>query len=89
MKPIFRAEISCIPWWPLAGGILARPPQEETTRSQDNFVKGILESKEFKTFGKDIVNRVEELAKKIRVTMAQIATAWVLANDGLSTVLYD
>jgi len=42
----------------------------------------MLESKEFDAFGRDIVKRVEELAKKKGVTMAQIATAWVLANDG-------
>ena len=46
----------------------------------------MLESKEFKTYGKDIVNRVEEVAKKKGVTMAQIATAWVLANDGMNEV---
>jgi len=74
----------CIPWWPLAGGILARPPDQATARSSDGFVKGMLASKEFEAFGKGIVNRVEELAKKKGVSMAQVATAWVLANDGIS-----
>ena len=29
-----------------------------------------------------IVSRVEEIAKKKGVTMAQIATAWIMAKDG-------
>jgi aryl-alcohol dehydrogenase-like predicted oxidoreductase len=44
------------------------------------------ESKEYKAFGRDVVKRVEELATKKGVTMAQIATAWVLANEGMSTL---
>ena len=31
---------------------------------------------------KTIVNRVEEIAKKRGVSMAQVATAWVLSKDG-------
>lgn len=32
--------------------------------------------------GKEIVDRVEEIAKKKGVTMAQVSLAWVLAQDG-------
>lgn len=32
--------------------------------------------------GKAIVDRVEEIAKKKGVTMAQVSLAWVLAQDG-------
>jgi hypothetical protein len=31
---------------------------------------------------KTIVDRVEELAKKKRISMAQVATAWILTKDG-------
>jgi hypothetical protein len=41
------------------------------------------ESKEFEAFGKEIVGRVEKVAKDKGATMAQVATAWVLANDGI------
>jgi aryl-alcohol dehydrogenase-like predicted oxidoreductase len=74
----------CIPWWPLAGGLLARPKDKETTRSSDPFIKSITGSKEWKTYGTKIVDRVEELAEKKGVTMAQLATAWVLSNDSKS-----
>jgi aryl-alcohol dehydrogenase-like predicted oxidoreductase len=33
---------------------------------------------------KTIVNRVEEIAKKRGVSMAQVATAWVLSKEGTS-----
>jgi len=77
--------VGCIPWWALAGGILARGVQaNDTKRSSDAFVQGMLSSKEFDAFGKDIVNRIEELSKKKGVSMAQISTAWVLANETVS-----
>lgn len=87
MPNFSRANNRCIPWWPLAGGLLARPKDQETARSSDPFLKGITESKEWKTYGIKIVDRVQELAKKKGVTMAQLATAWVLSNDGNS--IYD
>jgi aryl-alcohol dehydrogenase-like predicted oxidoreductase len=49
----------------------------------------MLSSKEFDTFGKEIVNRIEEIAKNKGVSMAQIATAWVLANESRSFKLQD
>ena len=38
--------------------------------------------------GREIVKRVEEVAKKKGVSMAQIAIAWVLANNGLLIVSF-
>jgi aryl-alcohol dehydrogenase-like predicted oxidoreductase len=80
----FRIDNSCIPWWPLAGGILARNPEEKTARASSDFIVSLLKSKDFETFGREIVKRVEELAKKKGVSMAQISTAWVLANSGIA-----
>jgi aryl-alcohol dehydrogenase-like predicted oxidoreductase len=57
--------------------------EEFTVRAQDSYVQGTLHSKEFEAFGREIVKRVEEVAKKKGVSMAQIATSWVLANDGI------
>jgi len=33
---------------------------------------------------KEIINRVESVAKKRGVSMAQIATAWCLSKDGMN-----
>ena len=70
--------VGVIPWSPLARGRLARPSGSETTKRQegDNFGKTLYA----KTADIDtpIVDRVAELAKKHNVTMAQIATAWML-----------
>ena len=38
---------------------------------------------------KTIVNRVEEIAKKRGVSMAQVATAWVLSKDGKESCVWD
>ncbi|KAK7692873.1 hypothetical protein QCA50_004508 [Cerrena zonata] len=73
--------VGSIPWSPLARGFLCRPLSATTTRSETdqwyNIYKG-------SPGGEEIVNRVEEISKKKGVTMAQIATAWVLAKDGVS-----
>ena len=75
---------SIIPWSPIARGLLAKPLGGSSLRSEtDGFLK-LLFSNEMKESEKEIVNRVEALAKKRGVSMAQIATAWVLSNDGIS-----
>ncbi|KAK1218344.1 hypothetical protein PQX77_018986 [Marasmius sp. AFHP31] len=63
--------IGVIPWAPLAAGVLARPlDAAETTRSS-----GSTATKS--EADKAIISRVEELAKKRGVSMAQIALAWI------------
>ncbi|KAF9003019.1 NADP-dependent oxidoreductase domain-containing protein [Cyathus striatus] len=71
--------VGSIPWSPLARGLLTRPLSAQTKRGEvDRMIKG---------YGKnegtdDIVNRVEEIASKRNVSMAQIALAWVLSRPG-------
>jgi versiconal hemiacetal acetate reductase len=73
-----------IPWSPIARGILAKPIGASSLRSEtDGFLK-LLFSNEMKESEKTIVNRVEEIAKKRGVSMAQVATAWVLSKEGRS-----
>lgn len=59
-------------WGPLAEGQLARPLQVRgtTTRSEG--------SPALRTESTEIINRVEELAKKKGWTMAQVTLAWTL-----------
>lgn len=70
--------IGLIPWAPLADGLLARPLGTDTTRSTS--AKGTMFERKLADSDKQIIARVEELAKKKGVKMAQIAIAWVAAK---------
>jgi aryl-alcohol dehydrogenase-like predicted oxidoreductase len=68
--------VGLIPWSPLAGGSLARSyGDNNTARSKRENYRTV-----FGPADETITNRVEELANKKSVTMAQIATAWTLAK---------
>ncbi|CAN6674702.1 putative aryl-alcohol dehydrogenase Aad16p [Trichomonascus vanleenenianus] len=71
--------VGIIPWSPIARGLLARPLDETSQRREtDKFIKsaGIGEGEA----SKEIISRVEKLAKKKGVSMSQISTAWVLSK---------
>ena len=83
MIPYCKATgVGCIPWSPVARGVLTRPWSERsTTREQtDNFLKALIRSKETE-IDKAIVDRVEEVAEKKGVQMAQVAIAWSLRQE--------
>ncbi|HEX3453237.1 MAG TPA: aldo/keto reductase [Gaiellaceae bacterium] len=68
--------VGWIPWSPLARGRLARPWDEATARSEtDDFGKVLYQPDD-----RVIVERVGEIADGRRVTMAQVATAWMLSK---------
>ncbi|KAK8858947.1 hypothetical protein IAR55_003178 [Kwoniella newhampshirensis] len=71
--------VGCIPWSPLARGFLTRPwKADPTLRSGSDAVyanRGLANPDQAK---KDVNERIEELAKKKGVSMAQIALAWSL-----------
>ncbi|KAI0823784.1 aryl-alcohol dehydrogenase [Trametes gibbosa] len=76
--------VGSIPWSPLARGVLARPLSavKDTKRgASDMLVGGYIKPG---SGTPEILTRVEELAKKKGVTMAQIAIAWILAKDGVT-----
>ena len=67
--------IGVIPWSPLAGGKLARPvTASETARSK---LFSSIRPKGEDPVETEIVNRVDEVAKKRGWTMSQVALAWV------------
>ena len=89
MLPYCRATgVGCIPWSPVARGVLTRPWSERGTAREesDNFLKSLIRSKETE-IDKAIVDRVEEVAKKKGVAMAQIAIAWSLNQKGVNPIL--
>jgi aryl-alcohol dehydrogenase-like predicted oxidoreductase len=78
-----REGDSSIPWSPLARGFLARPLGEiETTLrgKTDDFAD---RHPYFEGGGEEINERVQELASEKGVSMAQVALAWLLHQDGV------
>ncbi|PSR70432.1 hypothetical protein PHLCEN_2v13683 [Hermanssonia centrifuga] len=74
--------VGAIPWSPLARGLLTRPLNDlkATSRGQtDPWIKGYGGSGT-----PEIINRVEEIAKKKGITMAQVAIAWSLSKEGVT-----
>jgi aryl-alcohol dehydrogenase-like predicted oxidoreductase len=76
-----REDIGVIPWSPLARGYLTRPHEEveATIRGEtDDYAR---EHPYFEGGGREVNERVEELAAEYDATMAQIALAWVLDKE--------
>ncbi|CAI7602377.1 unnamed protein product [Penicillium viridicatum] len=80
--------VGVIPWSPLARGVLARPWDFRTTTREttDMSLKGIIRDRE-SAADEVIVRRIEEVAKKKGITMAQVATAWCLSHPGENPIL--
>ena len=80
--------VGCIPWSPIARGILARPWSDRSTKREttDTYLKGQIRRRETET-DKVIVDRLEEVSKKKGVSMAQVATAWVLRREGINPIV--
>ncbi|KAG1874950.1 aryl-alcohol dehydrogenase [Suillus subluteus] len=74
-------RVGSTPWSPLARGALTRPLGQQTDRGQtDSMIGKYVNVSAYET----IINRVENLAKKKGITMAQVALAWILTKDGVS-----
>jgi len=70
-----HAGIGIIPYGPLSDGYLARPIGTMTTRQEVR--KGSPWERRLTETDKEIIKRVQELAVKKNVKMAQIALAWI------------
>lgn len=83
------AGVGLIPWSPIARGVLARPWNARGTSlrdSTDRAVSTLVRTREADS-DRAIVERVEELAARKQVSMAQIATAWSLSHQGMNPIL--
>ncbi|MFW6458399.1 MAG: aldo/keto reductase [Halodesulfurarchaeum sp.] len=76
-----REGIGVIPWSPLARGYLARPHEEFDATTRGEIDDHARDHPYFDGGGREINERVEELAAEYGVTMAQIALAWLLEQD--------
>ncbi|KAK2467735.1 hypothetical protein APHAL10511_000030 [Amanita phalloides] len=75
--------VGSIPWSPLARGILARPAHVKTKRGEtDRQISRLapIEADETNV----IIERVQEIANKKDISMAQVALAWIMAKDAVA-----
>jgi len=75
--------VGVIPWSPIARGLLARPVGQSTLRTETDGFMRVLFSKEMQASEAEIINRVESIANKRGISMAQVSTAWLLSKDGI------
>lgn len=85
MIPLCRDQgVGLMPWSPLARGKLARPPGETSKRSEtDDFAKTLYAQTE--EADNKVITAVQEIASRHAVPMAQIALAWVLHKNEVSS----
>ncbi|KAG9121702.1 hypothetical protein FRC07_002244 [Ceratobasidium sp. 392] len=75
-------NVGMIPWYPLAGGALTRPLNEDSLRSTaDQSIKAVVTKGDA---SQEIIKRVETIAKSRGISMAQVAIAWTLVKDAIS-----
>ncbi|KAF8328980.1 aryl-alcohol dehydrogenase [Amanita rubescens] len=84
MPTLKHFGVGSIPWSSLANGILTRPAGTRTQRSEvDRYISAYITGAGADVTSK-IVERVEEVAKKRDISMAQVALAWVLSKDAVT-----
>lgn len=89
MIPYCRdAGVGLISYSPVASGALTRPfDQRATKREQtDKVLNAMIRGKETE-IDKAVIGRVEEVAKKLGVPMANVATAWCLSKEAVNPIV--
>ncbi|KAK5717405.1 CSG1/SUR1-like protein [Elasticomyces elasticus] len=85
MIPYCRATgVGYMPWSPLAAGVLAHSWEDRSDKREatDPYLKMLFRDSDHGS-ERDIVEKVEELAKNKGVGMAQVALAWATGEDGM------
>ncbi|TCD62549.1 hypothetical protein EIP91_006754 [Steccherinum ochraceum] len=72
--------VGSIPWSPLGRGLLTRPVDAESLRGKTDMLQRNYKG----SSNAAIINRVEEIAKKRGISMAQVAIAWSLGFPGVT-----
>jgi aryl-alcohol dehydrogenase-like predicted oxidoreductase len=84
MLPLCETEnVGVIPWSPLARGYLARPHDELETTARGEAEAEADRHPYLDNGGREINERVAELAREKDVKMAQIALAWLFEQDAV------
>ncbi len=84
MLPLCAKEnVGVIPWSPLARGFLARPHEELTTTARGEAEAEADRHPYLDAGGREVNERVQELAAEHDASMAQIALAWLFEQDAV------
>ena len=70
--------VGLLPWSPIARGALARPSRQTTTSHREQTDPLVNQRGRSTTADEEIIDRVEQLARRYGVSMACIATSWCL-----------
>ncbi|WP_276282423.1 aldo/keto reductase [Halorussus caseinilyticus] len=82
MLPLCEQEgVGVMPWSPLARGYLTRPHEDIDATTRGETEEHMYDHPYREGGGKEINERVQELAAQKGVTMAQISLAWLLHKD--------
>ncbi|MFB6136151.1 MAG: aldo/keto reductase, partial [Halobacteriaceae archaeon] len=76
-----RENVGVIPWSPLARGFLARPHEDIDATKRGETEEHMYEHPYREGGGREVNERVAELAAERDLTMAQVALAWLLHKD--------
>jgi len=88
MLPYCRdAGVGCIPWSPIARGLLARPwrSASDSLREKADPWLALVDREDASNHA--IVSAVEAIAKERGVAMATVATAWCLSKEGVNPII--
>ncbi|CCH62058.1 hypothetical protein TBLA_0G01120 [Henningerozyma blattae CBS 6284] len=77
---IKKHGIAQTPWSPLQRGLLSRPVEVSSYREDNDRVLKGRRLNQYEDFEIEIINRVEQVAVKKGITMAEVATAWLLSK---------
>ena len=78
-----KQDVGVIPWSPLARGRLARPHEEAEATTRGETDDYAFEHPYLEGGGREVNERVQELAAEKGVKMAQIGLAWLLHQDAV------
>lgn len=84
-KYCLETGVGLIPWGPLFSGNLARPVESATT-ARAEAAKNSMLRRNNSDADTEIINRVEELAKKKGWKMSQVALVWIVQKHTIPIV---
>ncbi|KAJ7112510.1 Aldo keto reductase [Mycena epipterygia] len=76
--------VGAIPWSPLARGALSRPLSQQSKRAGSDSLSANFYTQSAASQEITAARRVEKIAKKRGISMAQVGVAWVMSKDGVS-----
>ncbi len=88
LLPLCREEgLGVLPWSPLSGGFLSGKFRRNQENPEDSRRSGFDFPPVDKEKGYDAIEVMDKIAKKKNSSVAQIALAWLLAQNGVTSVI--